>query len=273
MKPTLYKFFIILNILILISTKTYARTPKDVLLNYDIYAGGFKVLAAELDMSSSETNYKMNLNAHTQGFIGSLFPWEAEYNTAGKNENGKLIPTLSEEKSSWRGKEKTTKMNYDAKGQVTDKTVNKDGKVYTEKEVDKLLSGNAVDVLTGVLNMMQIVKNSNECNGKIPVFDGKRKFNINLKNEGKKVIEPSRYSVFSGETVKCTLTVEPVAGFKEKDKNRGWLAIQNHSEEYHQLPTIFLAKTQISQQVIPVRLEFKSSYGMVIAHLSKETAK
>ena len=271
MKTSLNKIYIVLAAFLIMPTIANASINKDVTLNYDIYAGGFKILAAELDMSSNESQYEMNLNAHTQGFIGSLFPWEAEYNTSGKTKNGKLIPSSYEKTSSWRGKEKITKMDYNSKGQVKEKTVKKHGQIFTEKNVDKLLSGNAVDVLTGVLNMMQIVKNSNECKGKIAVFDGKRQFNINLKNEGKKTIEPSRYSVFSGEAIKCTLTVEPVAGFKEKDKNRGWMAIQNHSKEHNKLPTLWLAETANSQQVIPVRLELKSTYGTVIAHLSKES--
>lgn len=273
MTNKLRSFFIIAALLSLIPVAANAAAPKNLLLNYDIYAGGFKILAAELDMSSEKSSYNMNMNAHTQGFIGALFPWKAEYNSSGKKENGKLIPTSFEKKSSWRGKEKVKTMKYDDKGQVTEKIVKKHGKTYTEKNVDKLLSGNAVDVMTGVLNMMQIVKNSNECNGKIPVFDGKRKFNINLKNEGKKTIEPSRYSIFSGEAVKCTLTVEPLAGFKEKDKNRGWMAIQKHSKEHHRLPTIWLAKTEKSGETIPVRLELKSTYGTVIAHLSQERIK
>jgi len=229
-------------------------------------------MEATLDMSMGKTNYNMNLDAKTEGFIGSLFPWSAKYNTAGTTgKDGKLTPTSHEESSTWRDNTKVTKINYDKNGNVKKKIVNKDGKTQEESNVDKLLSGNAVDVLTGVLNMIQIVKNSNECNGKIPVFDGKRKFNINLKNEGKETIEPSEYSIFSGEAIKCTLTVEPVSGFKEKDQKRGWMAVQNHTKEYNKLPTLWLAKTEKSKELIPVRLQLASSYGAVIAHLSKET--
>jgi len=249
-----------------------AGKSKDLLLDYDIYAGGIKILAAELNMSNGKDSYAMNLNAHTQGFIGALFPWSAEYNTSGVNKDGKLQPTSYEKSDTWRGGTKVTKMKYDEKGQVVKSTV-EEGQNVTEASVDKLLSGNAVDVLTGVLNMMQIVKNSNECNGKVEVFDGKRKFNINLKNEGKEKIEPSRYSIFSGEAIKCDLTVEPIAGFKEKDKNRGWMAVQNHSEEHNRLPTIWLASTEKSAQLIPVRLQLNSTYGAVIAHLAKEEIK
>jgi len=265
------KFIFILSAFLLINHQSFAGN--DVILNYGIYAGGFKVAIAELDMSTKGDNYQMNLNAETQGFIGKLFPWEAEYNTKGVNKDGTLTPTSVERTSAWRGREKTTSLHYDDKGQVTDKTIKKDGKTHSKEQVDKLLSGNAVDVLTSVLNMMEIVRKSNECSGVIPVFDGKRKFNINLKNEGKKIIQPSRYSVFSGESIKCTLTVEPLEGFKEKDKKRGWMAIQNHSQEHNSLPTIWLAKTEKSQDIIPVRLELKSSYGTVIAHLTAETLK
>lgn len=259
---------------LILTTTSSAIAKETTLLNYTIYAGGFKIMEAELDMSMGKSEYNMNMEAKTEGFIGSLFPWSAKYETSGKSsKDGKLIPTSHKELKTWKDTTKTTKIDYDKDGNIKKKIVNEGGKTFEETNADKILSGNAVDVLTGVLNMIQIVKNSNECNGKIPVFDGKRKFNINLKNEGKETIQPSKYSIFSGEAIKCTLTVEPISGFKEKDTKRGWMAVQNHTKEYNKLPTIWLATTGKNKDLIPVRLQLASSYGAVIAHLSKESFK
>jgi hypothetical protein len=134
--------------------------------------------------------------------------------------------------------------------------------------VDDKLSLNAVDLLSGALVMMQSVKNSEKCVGKFPVFDGKRRFNITLKDEGMDFLAPSKYSRFEGEALRCTLTVEPVAGFKKKDAQRGWMAVQNHTAAHEKLPTIWLAKMRDSGQVVPVRMEIASDYGSVVAHLS-----
>ena len=106
-----------------LSSASLAKGDDSLILKYDIYAGGFKVLEATLNMDMEETEYDMNLEAETQGFIGKLFPWKAKYNTSGKSKDGKLIPQSYEKSSEWRGQEKTTKMDYDEKGNVKEKTL------------------------------------------------------------------------------------------------------------------------------------------------------
>lgn len=250
-----------------------AAKPKKLLLDYNIYASGFNAFKAQLEMNLDKDNYAMQLNAQTKGFVGALFPWEGEYKAEGTKKDGKLVPTSSSKASTWKGGTKVTEMEYGKDGEVLGQTVKEHDKVVKQQNIDKILSGNAGDVLTGVLTMLQTVKDSEKCEGEFPVFDGKRRFNLTLHHEGITRIEPSKYSSFSGEAIKCTLKVKPVAGFKEKDKKRGWMAVQSHTEERNKLPTLWLAKTEKSQQVIPVRMEIKSMFGAAIAHLTQETLK
>lgn len=241
-------------------------------LKYDVYAGGFKALNASLLMDLDKKAYDMALKAETQGFIGSLFPWKASFNTAGHtNGKGALIPTIHTERSSWREKVSFKEMNYDPAGKVL-KTITRDnGKTTTERDINDVLSGHAVDVLTGALAMLQTAKKNNNCAGKFPVFDGKRRYNIALSDNGTEVLPPSRYSSFEGTAMRCTIVVEPVAGFGKKDSKRGWMAVQNHTEELKKLPTLWLARLKDSGQVVPVRMEIASTYGSVVAHLSSGT--
>jgi hypothetical protein len=237
-------------------------------LQYDVYAGGFKALNASLEMDLDKKAYDMALKAETQGFIGNLFPWKASYSTSGHAEKGVLSPTVYTERSTWREKVKVTEMDYGPNGKVLKSTTQEGNKTTTDRDIDETLSRDTMDLLTGTLAMLQSVKNTQKCEGKFPVFDGKRRFNIALTDEGLETLAPSKYSRFSGEAIRCTLKVEPVAGFKEKDQKRGWMAVQNHTEERHKLPTIWLAKMKDSDQVVPVRMEIASAYGSVVAHLS-----
>ena len=240
-------------------------------LRYDVYAGGFKALNASLVMDLDKKAYDMKLKAATQGFIGALFPWEASYNTSGHAEKGLLIPTVYTERSTWRGSEKVTEMDYGPDGKVLKSTTQDGDRTIVDRDINEVLSANTLDLLTGTLVMLQSAKNTNKCTGKFPVFDGKRRFNIALKDDGTEILAPSSYSKFEGEAMRCTLTVEPVAGFQPKDAKRGWMAVQNHTEEHHMLPTIWLARMKDSGQVVPVRMEIASAYGSVVAHLSGGT--
>ena len=240
-------------------------------LQYEVYAGGFKALNASLVMDLDKRAYDMQLQAETQGFIGNLFPWKATFNTSGHTEKGALLPTVYVERSTWRKGLKVTEMNYSPDGKVLKTTTQSEGKTVTDRNINEVLTGNAMDLLTGALVMLQNVKTTNKCKGQFPIFDGKRRFNITLTDAGTEVLAPSTYSRFSGEALRCTLKVVPVAGFKKKDAKRGWMAVQNHTEERNKLPTLWLAKMENSSQIVPVRMEIASDYGSVVAHLSKGT--
>lgn len=237
-------------------------------LAYDVYAGGFKALRADLEMDLGKKAYDMELQASTQGFIGDLFPWSATYSTSGHAEKGQLVPSLHTSKSEWRKKTKLTELSYDPKGHVLKSTTQDGTKTTVSRDIKRELADNAVDMLTGTLLMMQSAKNTEKCAGTFPVFDGKRRFNITLKDEGVATIAKSTYSKFSGPALKCTVKVEPVAGFKDKDKKRGWMAVQNHTEEHNRKPTLWLASLEKGGPVVPVRMEIGSDYGTVVAHLT-----
>ncbi len=242
-------------------------SPSQLSLHYDVYAGGFKALNATMDMDLRKKSYTMKLQAETQGFIGGLFPWKGSYLTVGQTNNGKLIPTNYTEHSTWRKGLKKTEVTYDTNGKVLKTVVENKGKTTVEKDINEVLSHKTVDVLTGALVMFQSVKKTHQCEGSFPIFDGKRRFDITLKDDGKDILPPSRYSTFSGPALRCTLKIKPVAGFNKKDQKRGWMAVQNHTEAHHKLPTLWLAHIDQGPHIVPVRMEIASDYGTVVAHL------
>lgn len=251
------------------ATASYSvEKPRKLSLHYDVYAGGFKALNASLLMDLDKKAYDMKLQAETQGFIGSIFPWKTSLNTSGHTEKGILIPTVYTESSTWRQKVKVTEMCYAPNGKVLKTTTQDNGTTTVDRDINEVLADNTMDVLTGALMIFQNVKNTNKCAGKFPIFDGKRRFNITLTDDGDEVLPETGYSSFKGAALRCTLKVEPVAGFKKRDEKRGWMAVQNHTEQHHKLPTIWLARTPDSSQIVPVRMEIASDYGSVVAHLA-----
>lgn len=242
--------------------------PKKLALQYDVYAGGFHALDASMELDLDRKAYDIGVDAKTQGFIGKLFPWQASYSTSGRAVKGVLVPTSSTARSSWRGKEDVTEMGYDPKGRLIKTTTQAGAKTTVNRDIDKSMATDAVDILTSALLMMQHAKNTQKCEGSFPVFDGKRRFNITLKDNGTEVIKKSKYSAFAGEALRCTLKMEPVAGFRDKDMKRGWMAVQAHTEERKKDPTIWFARLEEKGPVVPVRMEIASQYGTVVAHLS-----
>ncbi len=242
-------------------------TNKDMKLQYNVYAGGMHALKASLNMSLDTKKYDIALEAKTNGLIGKLFPWRGHFETFGETTEEGFIPAKYESTSYWKNKAKITLLEYE-NGSVKAKKSIKDGKEKLETNFKDNLTQDTVDMLTGAIKILQTAGKENSCNGSVPVFDGKRRFNLVFREVGKSVIRKSKYSVFSGEAIKCIVEVKPVLGFKKKDYKRGWLAVQNHTKKRNKLPTIWLAKLDKDGPTIPVRMEIASSYGTVIAHLT-----
>jgi len=249
----------------------YSKSSSLDLLDYNVYAGGLHALRASLELGYDEKSYAVSLNAKTNGFIGKIFPWSASYKSSGlETKTGDLIPIGYEAQSKWKKKLKTLAFTFNDDGSFKEKKTTRKGKTQTQDNFKQELTLDAVDMLTGTIKMLQTVENKRDCTASIPVFDGKRRFNMNFKNVGVELIKKSKYSSFSGKALKCIIEVEPIAGFKKKDMKRGWIAVQEHSRKRKKLPTIWLGELK-NGHIAPVRMEINSDYGAVIAHLTQAT--
>lgn len=250
---------------------------KNLELDYSVYAGGLRALSASLEMDLGKSAYDVALEAQTQGFIGSLFPWKARYETTGRTEGQRLKPVVHQVESTWKKSSNTVELAYDKRGVFKSKkeTENSHAKPQSKDALAKsaVIASDAVDVLTGTLQILRNVDMTHGCTAKSQVFDGKRRFNIIFTDKGLENLRANKYSRFEGQARKCEITVEPVAGFREKDKKRGWLAVQEHTRERSKLPTIWLAPLYQKGPIVPVRMEIASEYGSVVAHLSRTDAK
>lgn len=242
-------------------------------LTYDVYAGGFKTLAAALRMELKPAQYDMTLDARTQGALGHLFPWSGNYHTKGKPVAKTPRPAAHTARSAWDRDEQVTEMSFNAQGTLQKITTHEDGRTTTKSEFDPALTTGAADLLTAALMIFQNTGHSGKCDGSFPVFDGKRRFNIVLSDAGEDAIKPNRYSVYNGPALRCTVKVVPVGGFRKKDARRGWMAVQAHTEARKKPPTLWLARLEENGPVVPVRMEIASDYGSVIAHLTRAENK
>lgn len=99
------------------------------------------------------------------------------------------------------------------------------------------------------------------CESRIPVFDGRRLFELVGAADGTGRLQASRYSPFAGPTVNCRVRLEKKAGFKRKS---GDGPDRNHPEMQLRMARVFDEMPQV-----PVQIASDSRYGSVIAYLSR----
>lgn len=254
--------------------KYVGKPATDLSLSYDIYAGGFDVMSASLKLQMKEKSYQLSLDSNTHNFIGKIFPWKGAYTTEGHpDKKGMAVPSKHVAVTTWKGTETRKQSDYDAAGNLTKLSTKVRDKTEEKTDISPDLYKDSVDLLTGMMMIIQNANTTNTCAGSFPVFDGKRRFDITLIDPKPDTLAKSKYSKFEGETVRCAIKVKPVGGFVKKDAKRGWMAVQAHTEERKHPPLVWFGRPDPKGMMVPVRMEIASTYGAVVAHLMNTPQK
>lgn len=237
-------------------------------MTYDVYAGGIDAVEAELDVVyESKERYHMSLAAQTRGFLRKLAPWSGIFETKGwRKENGSDMPELHRSSAVWRDEEEVKEYSYGKDGSFKGLRVTEEGKDKSEKIDDELTKG-TTDALTATLEVMKHIAAGGGCEGSSEVFDGDRRFELVFVHEAEEMLEPTKYNVYRGPAVRCTVEVKPISG-KWHTKPRGWLSIQEQGRERGMLPTVWMAKIDDKGPAVPVKVRVKTDYGTLFAHLT-----
>ena len=237
---------------------------------YDVYAGGFHVVKASLDVDLSKNGrYNLELDAHTRGFLGKLAPWEGVFETNGwyNAKTGQARPEMHRSTTTWRDEEEIKTYLYNKDGTFKDYTIKEHDKPLRKPEPEKILTENSTDALTGTLAVMDSLAAGQSCTGSSEVFDGNRRYRMIFKEQRRVELKASRYNVYEGPAIECTVEVEPMAG-KWHEKPRGWMSIQEQGREHGTMPTVWMAQISKDGPAVPVKIRVKTDFGVLFMHLT-----
>lgn len=255
--------------LILFSAPAHADDQQH--LTYDVYAGGIHAVEATLDLDTSEDGrYSAVVNAETRGFLARLAPWKGSFETRGwRNEaSHDLRPELHKSVGYWREEVETKEYNYSKAGGFQSLYTKDFKKKRKEKDIDAALTKDTIDVLTGALLAFDQTAKTGDCNMVSDVFDGKRRFKMKFQYQETEELKVSRYNIYGGAAVRCTIEVEPDGGGWHS-KPRGWLSIQEQGREKGTMPTIWIAQVEEGGPFVPVKILVKTDYGALYMHLAE----
>lgn len=223
----------------------------------------------DIDLKNKE-RYKLELGAHTRGFIGKVAPWKGTFTTTGWYDPAtkQATPQMHKSWAHWKDEDEIKEYTYNRDGTFKEYRVTDEHSERELRETKTALSDNTTDVMTAALNMMNAVPKSGKCEGTAEVFDGKRRFKMNFIDEGKVELRQSRYNIYSGLASKCVVKVEPMGGEWHKNP-RGWMSIQEQGQEHGKLPTIWMAHITEGAPAVPVKILVRSNYGALVMHMTR----
>jgi hypothetical protein len=267
--------FGLLLVLVLMPAAVLARPAaqhipnvKPIIVTYDVYVGGVHFLTGDVLFQEQKDKYHSIVKAHTYGFWYKMLPWDTMLDASGKIAGDHFVPVEFHTRDEFKHKPKTTRLVFDGKGNV-DAEFNppsNDGDKWEAVTPDQ--KRGALDPITGLLQMLASSAMTKSCAVTVPIFDGKRRFDITATDAGMDSLDEEGYSVFKGQAHICDATFNMVAGaWKEGEKNGFWKLNDKDAgrEPFH----IWLANLSPDLPEMPVRLESGSVWGLIIMHLSQ----
>ncbi len=146
-------------------------------------------------------------------------------------------------------KARNVTMEYDASGLPTSTIKPRFGSMGVPPATDAERR-EAVDAISGIMQMMMTghAFGDEPCQGTIKIFDGKQRYNLNMRKVGNNYIRQSSYS---GETTRCNVMMENVSGYDPEDRLT--------AEEAATPLTVYLANFEGAGFWVPVRFDYRVS--------------
>ncbi|MCG5239258.1 DUF3108 domain-containing protein [Azospirillum doebereinerae] len=253
----------------LLSVQPGTASAAPVSATYRVHVGGVAVLDVAATLEMTGVAYKMEVKAQTDGFLGRMFPWQTVSRSEGAVRPDRLVPARHSQSSVFRGKPRSVTLEYDGQGNVA-ATVLPPPEEDDREPVPDAQKRGAYDPLSGFLAVLTAAARGEACTRSLPVYDGRRRYDMIFEDVGPRLVGASRYSVFAGAARQCRVSYRPVAGYgKNPPSGAFWRRESGPSERPP--ADLWLAPVVPGEPPLPVRLETESDLGAVVIHLTGVT--
>lgn len=190
---------------------TYQAEALKVKHHFSAIIGPFNASTAEFEYRLLPQEYAVASIVRTNGVFDSLYPFEAKYATSGKINQDNLETTSYKYNSKSRFTKRSKETIYNKNGEPIYTISTKNGKSKTKEILPDINNKNTTDLQTV---LAEVAKQYNEvkfCANRMQIFDGKRRFDVILQDEGKEDIIANKQSPFSGKAVKCSMYIDKLS--------------------------------------------------------------
>lgn len=233
-----------------------AETPPPLKLRYEAYASGFPVLTLDFTVTETAAAYEIAGHFRASGMLG----WFSDYAMRGESRGtiaaGTLRPRMHESSSRSRRRERRAHLDY--AGSDTILTALTPEQSDHPPPTAQQIAG-TVDPLTALLAISRAVARAGHCNGvKVPVYDGRRRYDLTLADEGTERAPASAYAP-AGELRRCAVAMTKIAGFSS---DRDYKPRTDHGR-------VWLLSPRAGVPALPQRVDFPSDWGAITVRLAQ----
>lgn len=235
-------------------------------LVYRVQWGDTNLGIATSQWHFTDTNYRMEAMAKSEGALAFLYEFEGTNTLEGEIKDGAYLPSHF-----------TSNSDYDDENYVIDMTWPRGiqipkFKVEPEVELDKVhplrtaTLRNVVDPYTAMLMALSDLEATGKCEGSYRVFDGRRRTKFLLKDFGMTEIEQDTDWAYQGAAHRCGTATELIGGHK-LDSNYD----PEEAKDFEKRQ-IFVAQLD-NGMLMPVRIEISSFLGSLTIRLDMKASQ
>jgi Protein of unknown function (DUF3108) len=219
---------------------------------------GFHVLTNRTRVAASGDQYTIATDLDTRGVASMFVNLTSHSEVRGRLTHDSVHPDAYHGDVRRNGNDHHYRIDYRGDGTVASDQTPPSAALRSSAAADQMRG--TVDQLTAFFILERQLAQGGSCGLMVPVFDGLSRYNLRFTDARAETLSPDGRQRFAGPTVACNIRREDVAGFPANlDANGG---------TYKQ-GKIWYARLTGGSQMVPVRMEFDTEFGMVEGYLAE----
>lgn len=175
--------------------------------DFFVTVGPFDASKTEFTYTLTPSDYQIKSQISTNGFFNTVYPFKAEYYTAGTISGDKMTTADYSYTSQSRFNTRSKQVFYNTKGEPQYQISAKNGKEKRKNFTPSPTPADTFDLQTVLAKLTRQYNLLGFCDAKLAVYDGKRRFDVTFKDEGTENLAPDEHSFYTGEAAKCSMQI------------------------------------------------------------------
>jgi Protein of unknown function (DUF3108) len=252
------------------SARAAEVTPAQIVdLTYDVYLGGLHIFTFDIDMTLRPDRYRVVAEGGTRGMVGWLYRWDMKLAAEGLDRNGRIEPRRYVAETDWQRNARTLRLGFAEGGRYH---LQQDPPPQPDPDIEgglpDALPEGTVDPLSFAVAASRSLAENGRCDQTVPVFDGRRRFDLMVKQVGQETLPSNDYSIYQGPAARCSFSMKRISGFR-----KSWRSSRQWDAGSAAPPTIWVAPIRQDLPPVPVRYEGAIALGHIVVHLTKAEAR
>jgi len=231
--------------------------PGALTVRYDVYARGFPILSLDFNLNESAGTYEVTGVVRTQGALGLVSDFTLRTESRGAIAADTLRPSVHDSASRGRRKERRAHLDFHHDGSVVAALSPPEDPGHRLPTADEVAG--TVDPLTAILAIGHAVAETGSCRAKVPVYDGRRRYDLTLADDGVEQLASAEGGK-TAELRRCALDMVKLAGFTS-DRDRA--PRTEHGKVW------IMPSPRAGMPPLPVRIEFRSDWGQITVQMAQ----